>query len=111
MLLTSLPKDLKLKYYDLMIQYALHEREYLNVAKYYHKVWETPSIKEDENDKGREVCVEWASYRCDLFTDCDEKALEHVIYYVILAPHDNEQSDMLHRVYQYPLLLRMDLQR
>lgn len=38
-----------------MVQYALHENAYLNVAKYYYKIWETPSIKEDEDGKGREV--------------------------------------------------------
>lgn len=49
--------DLKLKYYDMMIQHALHGDSYLDVAKYYYKVWETPSIKEDVNDKGRAVCA------------------------------------------------------
>jgi 26S proteasome regulatory subunit N5 len=40
-----------------MIQHALHQSEYLDVAKYYYKVWETPSIKEDENDKGKAVRI------------------------------------------------------
>jgi len=83
-------EDLKLKYYDLMIQYSLHRHEYLDVAKHYHKIWETPSIKEDAKGKGRE-------------------ALERVVYYVILAPHDNEQSDMLHRVFHYPELAKLEL--
>lgn len=48
-------QDLKLKYYDLMIQHALHHDSYLDVAKYYYKVWETPSIKEDVSDKGKAV--------------------------------------------------------
>ena len=38
-----------------MIQHALHQSSYLDVAKYYYKVWETPSIKEDVEDKGRAV--------------------------------------------------------
>lgn len=38
-----------------MIQHALHHDSYLDVAKYYYKVWETPSIKEDANDKGKTV--------------------------------------------------------
>lgn len=38
-----------------MIEHALHHSEYLEVAKHYHKVWETPSIKEDVNDKGKQV--------------------------------------------------------
>ncbi|KAF8913047.1 26S proteasome non-ATPase regulatory subunit 12 [Gymnopilus junonius] len=83
-------EDLKLKYYDLMIQHALHHSEYLDVAKYYHKVWETPSIKEDVNDKGK-------------------IALEHIVYYIVLAPHSNEQSDMLHHLYTDPALTRLEL--
>lgn len=38
-----------------MIQHALKHDNYLDVAKYYEKVWETPSIKEDTNDKGKTV--------------------------------------------------------
>lgn len=47
---------MKLKYYELMIQHALKNDAYLDVTKYYYKVWETPSIKEDENGKGKAVC-------------------------------------------------------
>ncbi|KAF8349715.1 hypothetical protein F5887DRAFT_877458 [Amanita rubescens] len=83
-------EDLKLKYYDLMIQQALHYSTYLDVAKYYYKVWETPSIKSDVNDKGR-------------------TALEHIVYYVVLAPHNNEQSDMLHHLFADPALARLEL--
>ncbi|KAI4528968.1 hypothetical protein K523DRAFT_225484 [Schizophyllum commune Tattone D] len=87
----EVPQDLKLKYYDLMIQHALNERDYLATAKYYEKVWQTPSIKEDVNDKGK-------------------AALEHIIYYVVLAPHSNEQSDMLHHLYNNPALLKLEMQ-
>lgn len=38
-----------------MIQHALQESSYLDVAKYYQKVWETPTIKDDVNDKGKAV--------------------------------------------------------
>jgi len=48
-------KELKLRYYDMLIQHALHSSAYLDVAKYYHKIWETPSVKEDESGKGRVV--------------------------------------------------------
>jgi 26S proteasome regulatory subunit N5 len=40
-----------------MIQHALQNSAYLDVTKYYYKVWETPSIKEDENDKGKAVSI------------------------------------------------------
>ena len=38
-----------------MILHALHQKEYLDVAKYYEKIWETPSVKEDEKGKGKAV--------------------------------------------------------
>ncbi|KZT05826.1 PCI-domain-containing protein [Laetiporus sulphureus 93-53] len=85
-------EDLKLKYYDMMIQYALKHDAYLDAAKYYYKIWETPNIKEDVTGRGR-------------------AALEHIIYYVVLAPHDNEQSDMLHRLSKDPALEKLELQR
>ncbi len=51
------PQDLKLKYYEMMIQYALNQSAYLDAAKYYYKVWETPSVKSDESSRGREVGI------------------------------------------------------
>lgn len=62
---TQCPKTLqvlKLKYYDLMIQFALHHASYLDAAKYFHKVWETPTIKEDTEVRGKEVRAVTACY-------------------------------------------------
>lgn len=42
----------------MMVQYGLRHHAYLDIAKYYRKVWETPSIKEDDNGKGRIVSIE-----------------------------------------------------
>ncbi|EGO04343.1 hypothetical protein SERLA73DRAFT_173737 [Serpula lacrymans var. lacrymans S7.3] len=83
-------EDLKLKFYDLMIQHALHQCAYIDAAKYYYKIWETPSIKVDANGKGR-------------------SALEHIVYYVVLSPHNNEQSDILHHLYNDPALSKLEL--
>jgi len=83
--------DIKLHYYEYMMQYALHQNAYLDVAKYLYKVWETPSIKEDEDGKSKEI-------------------LERIVYYMVLAPHDNEQSDMLNRLFVDPALLKLQLQ-
>jgi len=83
-------EDLKLKYYDMMIQFALNQSTYLDAAKYYYKVWETTSIKEDEQGKGRE-------------------ALENIVYYMVLSPHDNEQSDMINRLFNDPALAKLEL--
>ncbi|KAG2023024.1 26S proteasome non-ATPase regulatory subunit 12 [Coprinopsis cinerea AmutBmut pab1-1] len=84
-------EDLKLKYYEMMIQYALQHDAYLDAAKYYEKVWETPSIKKDDEIRGR-------------------AALEHIVYYVVLAPYDNEQSNMLHHLHANPALTKLELQ-
>lgn len=81
---------LKFKYYDLMIQHALNAASYLDAAKYYHKIWETPSVKDDVAGKGKE-------------------ALENVIYFVVLAPQTNEQSDMLNRLFIDPALAKLQL--
>jgi 26S proteasome regulatory subunit N5 len=90
-----------------MIQYALHQTAYLDVAKHYYKIWETPSIKEDEADKGRQVCNINFFNKHGLIVL--SKALEYIVYYVILAPYDNEQSDMLHHLFVDPALLKLEL--
>ena len=100
-------QELKLRYYDMLIQHALHSSAYLDVAKYYYKIWETPSVKEDESGKGRVVCSDPPLTLAS--PTCGSQALEHIIYYVVLAPHDNEQSDMLHRLYNDPALLKLEL--
>jgi len=71
-------QDLKLRYYALMIQYALHQSKYLDLCKYYRAVFDTPSIQQDD--------AKWMA------------ALRNAVYFVILAPHDNEQSDLLARI-------------
>ena len=38
------------------------------------------------------------------------KALEHIVYYVALAPYDNEQSDMMHRLFADPALEKLEVQ-
>jgi 26S proteasome regulatory subunit N5 len=98
-------QDLKLKYYDLMIQQALHQSAYLEVAKHYEKVWDTPSIKEDES-KRRAVR---ASHSHVTVVPTNHQALEHIVYYVVLAPHNNEQSDMLHHLFANPALEKLEL--
>ena len=94
----------------MMIQHALNQDAYLDVAKYYYKVWETPSIKEDVNGKGKAVCffLPVALIIASLTVVC--QALEHISYYMVLAPHTNEQSDMLHHLYVDPALQKLELQ-
>ncbi|KAK4508923.1 uncharacterized protein ATC70_013546 [Mucor velutinosus] len=73
-------EDLKLRFYDLMIQHALHEDQYLNVHKFYKQIYDSESIQEDE--------AKW------------KEALQNAVLFVVLAPYDNEQSDLLNRIYR-----------
>lgn len=72
--------DLKLRYYEQQILLAKHDDKYLDVCKNYRQVLDTQAVEED-SEKLKAV-------------------LQRVIYFVILAPHDNEQSDLLHRVHR-----------
>ncbi|CAH1757394.1 119_t:CDS:10 [Entrophospora sp. SA101] len=38
------------------------------------------------------------------FADVEQQVLENVIYFIILSPYDNEQSDLLNRIYKDPNL-------
>lgn len=73
-------QDLKLKYYDLMIQLAVHDGKYLPICRHYLAVFNTPCIQEDANKR--------------------KEALQHVCVFAILASYDNEQADLLERVSQ-----------
>lgn len=70
--------DLKLRYYEQLIIIDKHEDKYLDVCKLYRQVLDTESV-ENNPEQLRAV-------------------LQRVIYFVLLAPYDNEQSDLLHRV-------------
>jgi 26S proteasome regulatory subunit N5 len=70
--------DLKLKYYELMITLDQHEGSYLAVCKHYRAISDTKSIQDDPEKR--------------------KEALKCVVIYLILAPYDNEQSDLIHRV-------------
>lgn len=71
-------QDLKLKYYEFMVRYWLHEGKYLDVSKSYHHMYKTPSVQADES--------KWK--------DC---LTSHALY-LLLASYDNEQSDMLNKL-------------
>ena len=47
-------QDLKLKFYQLMIEVARHDGSYLDICKYYRAMFDTPSVLEDK-DKKHEV--------------------------------------------------------
>ncbi|KAK7207283.1 hypothetical protein BZA70DRAFT_8389 [Myxozyma melibiosi] len=80
-------EDLKLRYYELMIKISLHDDKYLDVCKHYRAVYDTASVQEDE--------TKW------------KEALRNVVYFILLSPYDNEQSDLIHRIAKEPRLEQM----
>ena len=72
--------DLKLRFYEQEITLAKHEDKYLEACKHYRQVLDTEAVENNPDQL--------------------KAALQRVIYFVLLAPYDNEQSDLLHRVAQ-----------
>ncbi|XP_060521588.1 26S proteasome non-ATPase regulatory subunit 12 [Cylas formicarius] len=71
-------QDLKLKYYRLMMELDQHEGSYLATCKHYRAVLNTPNIQAAPEER--------------------QFTAKAVVLYLILAPYDNEQSDLTHRV-------------
>ncbi|GAA5985272.1 hypothetical protein JCM5350_005572 [Sporobolomyces pararoseus] len=95
-------EDLKLRYYSLMILHGLQKDAYLEVCKYYRAVYDSPSI----NDSTSSASTSSPSPS----TTSNETAnaiLRNIVFFVILAPYDNEQSDLLNRVYRDERLKEM----
>lgn len=67
-----------------MIEVDQHEGSYLATCKHYRAILDTPSIKED--------------------ADLRQSVLQNVVLNLVLAPYDNEQSDLTHRVLEEKLL-------
>eukprot|EP00123_Amoebidium_parasiticum_P015310 comp22891_c0_seq1/m.36181 comp22891_c0_seq1/g.36181 ORF comp22891_c0_seq1/g.36181 comp22891_c0_seq1/m.36181 type:complete len:450 (-) comp22891_c0_seq1:59-1408(-) len=79
----------KLRYYKLMIEMAEHENLFLDICKYYRAIYDTPSVQEDPN--------QW------------KEVLKNIVVYVVLAPHNNEQNDLVHRINTDKNLLALPL--
>ncbi|KAI5779107.1 PCI domain-containing protein [Geopyxis carbonaria] len=87
--------DLKLRFFEQQIMISKQDDKYLETCKHYRSVLDTPSIQADEN------------LHKQLHPRLMKQTLERIIYYVILAPYDNEQSDLLHRIHQDPTLEKL----
>lgn len=70
--------DLKLRYYEQQITLAKQDDKYLEACKHYRQVLDTESVEENPEQL--------------------RAVLQRVIYFILLAPYDNEQSDLLHRI-------------
>lgn len=72
-------EDLKVRFYTLMNFYHAHEKNYLEIARGYQSIYNTPKIQADEND-------------------C-KKYMKHTIVFGVLSPHSNDQHDLINRFY------------
>jgi 26S proteasome regulatory subunit N5 len=70
--------DVKIKFYELMIKLHAFESKYLEICKSYHAMYNTPKVQTDE--------AQWSKY------------LELMVAFICLAPHDNEQADLMNRI-------------
>ncbi|BET01885.1 26S proteasome [Nesidiocoris tenuis] len=80
-------QQLKLKFFKLMILVDQHEGQYLATCRHYRALLATPVVQEDKDQ-------------------CQE-VLQNVVLHLILAPYDNEQADLSHRVLEDPLLNKL----
>lgn len=90
--------DLKLQYYEQQIQLAKHDDKYLEVCKNYRQVLDTEAVEEDPS-KLHPVCLKLVI--CQPHNNANQsQVLQRIIYFVLLAPYDNEQHDLLHRIHK-----------
>ncbi|KAI9817083.1 MAG: hypothetical protein M1826_001665 [Phylliscum demangeonii] len=82
--------DLRLRYYEQQILLAKHDDNYLDACKHYRQKVDTEAIEENPQ----------------LLHD----TLRHIIYFIILAPYDNEQSDLLQRIHRDPRNVQVPLE-
>jgi hypothetical protein len=85
------PQSIKLQFYDMMVQYGLHHHAYLDVAKHYHKVWETPSIKEDVTGKGKTVSFDLPYHSIELDLDVSSRH-SNTLFTMLLLLHTTTNS-------------------
>ena len=86
--------DLKLRYYEQQIMLAKHDDKYLEACKHYRQVLDTELVEEDQ-EKLEAVSDSSQFHVRDTNIP---KTLQRVAWYILLAPYDNEQSDLLHRI-------------
>lgn len=75
----KLPEE-KLRYYNLMVELEEHENAFLSICRHYMNIYSTPSVQEDAE--------QW------------KPVLKNIVVYVLLAPYDNEQWDLVNRIIQ-----------
>lgn len=80
LLLRSPLQELKLRFYSLMVQFHVHDNDTYALFEDYYAMFNTPSAQANPE--------KW------------HDALSHAVLFLVLSEHNNEQSDMLHRLQQ-----------
>eukprot|EP01050_Picozoa_sp_SAG11_P011726 SAG11_NODE_1260_length_5357_cov_3.137505_4_plen_362_part_00 len=96
-------QDLKVKYYELMIKKHATDKSYIEIAKAYYAIFDTPSVQKDLPEFSHNYVQRWPEVRVDK-TQCANKNPRHtddvcvgpqmlkaVCLFLILAAYDNEQ--------------------
>uniref|UniRef100_A0A7S3G839 PSMD12/CSN4-like N-terminal domain-containing protein n=2 Tax=Palpitomonas bilix TaxID=652834 RepID=A0A7S3G839_9EUKA len=71
-------QDEKIRYYNQVVRYRLHEKDYLGVSKCYHAILHTPSVEAVEE--------KWI------------EALKYCVLFLALSSFGEESSDFIHRL-------------
>eukprot|EP01066_Platyproteum_vivax_P001556 Platyproteum_vivax@DN12004_c0_g1_i1.p1 len=71
-------QDLKIRYYQYLVELFLYEEAYLDVAKSYQAILNTPKTQEDAET--------W------------KPVLQSLVLFLMLAPYENESQDLLHKL-------------
>ncbi|KAG7011145.1 26S proteasome non-ATPase regulatory subunit 12-like A [Cucurbita argyrosperma subsp. argyrosperma] len=70
--------ELKRFYYELMIRYYSHQKDYLEICRCYKSIYDIPSVKESS--------AHWIP------------VLRKICWYLVLSPHDPMQSSLLNSI-------------
>ena len=97
---TGLMQDLKLRFYNLMIEYHSHYNNYFNICKAYKEIYSTPDVQKDDKQwravRERTSLAALAEPRlCS--RELAIQALHKAMLFMALSPWDAEISDLLHR--------------
>eukprot|EP00002_Diphylleia_rotans_P014688 TRINITY_DN285_c0_g1_i1.p1 TRINITY_DN285_c0_g1~~TRINITY_DN285_c0_g1_i1.p1 ORF type:complete len:438 (-),score=117.94 TRINITY_DN285_c0_g1_i1:154-1467(-) len=84
-------QHLKIRYYQLYIRYHTQSRNYVEIARCYLHIFDTPSIKADANQA--------------------VQALKSAVIFISLSAYSHEQSDFLNRTQKEKLLDDMPIYR
>lgn len=82
-------QELKINYYKLMIEFYSHENQYLDIFRCYQFIFNTPNILSDPQ--------------------ASKLYLSLSVVYIILAPYNNEQNDLLNKLFVHKSMQNLSL--